>query len=60
MGATQGMRSTPVQKPRQRMRDVSTSAMTMPRTSFTATDAPVKMKLLATARRKKPSKVRRT
>ena len=32
----------------------------MPRRSFTATEVPVKMKLLATARWKKPSKVSRT
>ena len=34
--------------------------MTMPSTSLTATDPPVKTRLFATARRKKPSKVRRT
>ncbi len=57
MGATHGISSTPVQKLRKRIPDVSTSAMTMPSTSFTATEPKVKMKLLTTARWKKPSKV---
>ena len=59
VGATHGISSTPVQKPRQRMRVVSTSAMTIPSTSFTATDPPVNTKLFITARRKNPSDVSR-
>ncbi len=57
MGATHGIRSTPVQKLRKRMPEVRTSAISMPRTSFTPTEPKVKMKLLTTARWKKPSKV---
>jgi hypothetical protein len=55
VGATHGMRSTPVQKERKRIFDVSTSAITMPSTSLKATEPKVKMKLLMTARWKKPS-----
>ena len=55
MGATHGMSSTPVQKLRKRIFEVSTSAITMPSTSLMATEPNVKMKLLTTARWKKPS-----
>ena len=55
MGATHGMSSTPVQKLRKRMFEVSTSAMPMPSTSLMPTEPNVKMKLLSTARWKKPS-----
>ena len=55
MGATHGMSSTPVQKLRKRILEVSTSAMPMPSTSLMPTEANVKMKLLTTARWKKPS-----
>ena len=57
MGATHGMSSTPVQKLRKRICDVSTSAMPMPSTSLIPTEANVKTKLLTTARWKNPSKV---
>ena len=57
MGATQGIRSTPVQKLRNRMRAVSTRAIAMPRASFTATEPNVKTNELTTARWKKPSHV---
>ena len=50
MGATQGIRSTPVQKLRNRMRAVSTRAIAMPRASFTATEPNVKTNELTTAR----------
>ena len=60
MGATHGISSTPVQKLRKRMLEVSTSAITMPSTSLKPTEPNVKMKLLTTARWKKPSQVSRT
>jgi hypothetical protein len=60
VGATHGTSSTPVQKERKRILEVSTSAMPIPMTSLTATEANVKTKLLPTARWKKPSCARRT
>ncbi len=60
MGATQGISSTPVQNDRQRMGEVSTSAMTTPRTSLKPTEPKVKTNELITARWKKPSQVSRT
>ncbi len=41
------------------MRDIRTSAITMPRTSLTATDPNVKTNEFTTARWKKPSLARR-
>ncbi len=55
MGATHGISSTPVQKLRKRILEVSTRAMPMPSTSLMPTEANVKVKLLTTARWKKPS-----
>ncbi len=46
MGATQGIRSTPVQKLRKRTREVSTSAMSMPSASLNPTEPNVNTKLL--------------
>ena len=59
MGATHGIRSTPVQKERQRIGEVSTSAITTPSTSLKPTEPNVKMNELTTARWKKPSHVSR-
>ena len=55
MGATHGISSTPVQNERKRIFEVSTSAMPMPSTVLIATEANVNVKLLTTARWKKPS-----
>ncbi len=60
MGATQGMSKTPVQNDRQRMLEVSTSAITTPSTILKPTEPNVKIAELTTARWKKPSHASRT
>ena len=46
VGATQGIRSTPVQNERQRIFDIRTSAISMPSTSLKPTEPKVNRKLL--------------